>query len=89
MNIKGMSKAKILTELFNGASPIGMGAFHKMVHDMNEGNAEQIIERGQVYFDYLHGRPLKIDLSGDELDTYLYNRDNGEGKAEEIIGKIK
>lgn len=27
-------------------------------------------------FDYLYGRPLKIDLSGDVLDARLYNRDN-------------
>lgn len=38
-----------------------------------------------TYFDYLNGRVLKINLSGDELDTYLYNRDNGPDAAENAL----
>jgi hypothetical protein len=34
-----------------------------------------------LYFDYVDGRCLKIDLRGDALDPRLYDRDNGEGAA--------
>lgn len=30
-----------------------------------------------LYFDYLFGRPLKVDLSGDEMSAWGYDRDNG------------
>jgi hypothetical protein len=35
-----------------------------------------IAGRSRIYFDYLYGRPLKIDLSSDVLDSRLYDRDN-------------
>lgn len=34
-----------------------------------------------TYFDYLYGRVLKVDLSGDKFDERLYERDNGFGSA--------
>ena len=45
-------------------------------------------EEGQK-FDYLNGRVMKIDLSGDELDTRLYNRDNGVDSAENVIRALR
>lgn len=38
-----------------------------------------------TYFDYLNGKVLKVDLSTDELDTFLYNRDNGPDAAEKAL----
>jgi hypothetical protein len=32
---------------------------------------------GRLHFDYLYGRPLKVDLSGDGVDPWGYDRDNG------------
>lgn len=46
--------------------------------------------KGIEYFDYLHGRPLKIDLSKDDLRVDLYDRDNGgPGSAAAIIEKLR
>lgn len=42
-----------------------------------------------LFFDYLKGRVMKIDLSGDEVDTRLYNNDNGQGAAEETVQAIR
>ena len=41
------------------------------------------------YFDYVDGRVMKVDLSGDELHTGLYNRDNGIGAAEAVIDTLR
>lgn len=38
-----------------------------------------------LYFDYLKGRVMKIDIAPDEIDTRLYNRDNGRDAAEDAI----
>jgi len=47
--------------------------------------AQEILASGHMYFDYLRGRVMKIDLSKDYLDTSSYDRDNGQGAAEYAI----
>ena len=43
----------------------------------------------RMYFDYVYGRPLKINLEGDELETSLYNRDWGKNAAEQIVESLR
>jgi hypothetical protein len=85
MDIKGISKAKILAALYNASRPQGMGFLQAKNGDMSESEAQKLLDDGHTYFDYLHGRVMKIDLSGDELRTALYDRDNGQGAAEDAI----
>jgi hypothetical protein len=85
MDIKGISKAKILASLYNASRPQGMGFLQAKNGDMSEAEAQKLLDDGHTYFDYLYGRVMKIDLSGDELRTALYDRDNGHGAAEEAI----
>ena len=32
---------------------------------------------------------MKVNLSGDEFDGWLYDRDNGEGAAQKAIDKLR
>jgi len=95
INIEGMDKAAVLAALYNGSRPIGLGVLHYTKEDMIVDEARSLIAnykvgvRGNLYFDYLRGRVMKIRLSGDDLDTDLYNRDNGDGSAEKIINSLK
>lgn len=103
ISIAGLSKAAILAALYNRARPGGMGFLHYDPTPMTEEQAQEMIGRGddstamfgvrlhgdRIYFDYLKGRVMKVDLSGDELDTRLFNRDNGEGAAEEVIAELR
>ncbi len=89
MDISNLNKAQILAALYNDAKPVGMGFLQYDPAPMTEKEAQEILDLGSTYFDYLKGRVMKIDLCGDELETHLYNRDNGEGGAEEIIEKLK
>jgi hypothetical protein len=43
----------------------------------------------QVYFDYLRGRVMKVDLSKDAFDPWLYDRDNGAGAAERAVSRLR
>jgi hypothetical protein len=46
--------------------------------------------RPSLYFDYLKGRPLKVDLTGDKMRTALYDRDNGHRKtARQIVEELR
>lgn len=91
MNIKRYNKAEIFSELYNGSKPLGLGVIEYNPSPMTKEEAQSILEEcgANLYFDYLKGRVMKVDLSGDELDLFLYDRDNGEGKARSIIEKLK
>ena len=88
ISIKGKNKAKILAALYNNARAQGLGWLHYDPAPMTEAEAKELLDGGQTYFDYLKGRVLKVDLSSDTTETYLYNRDNGKNKAEQIIADI-
>lgn len=91
MNISKFTKAQVLAALHNGSKVQGMGIFQATGRPMTTEEAQKEIDdrEGDLYFDYLHGKVMKIDLSGDELNPRLYDRDNGEGAAEAIISKLQ
>lgn len=87
MDISHLSKAKVLAALYNNARPLGMGFLHYTRDPMTEDEAAELLKEYD-YFDYLKGRVMKVRLRGDNLDTRLYNRDNGDGAAEAVIQKL-
>jgi hypothetical protein len=91
MDISGLDKAEVLAALYNGSRQLGMGFLDKRgASDMTIEQARQILDENESKcFDYLYGRVMKIDLRGDEVLTFLYNRDNGQGAAERIIGSLQ
>jgi hypothetical protein len=84
INIKKLDKAKVLAALYNNARPLGAGIIHYRAEDITVEQARELLKK-HTYFDYIQGRVMKIDLSGDIVDTRLYNRDNGPNAAEKVI----
>jgi len=90
MKIEGLNKAEVLAALYNNAKVQGMGFLQADNKQMTTEEAKTILdESNDKYFDYLKGRVMKIRIAGDEIDTRLYNRDNGDGAAEIVIGKLQ
>jgi len=102
INIAGLDKAELFAALYNHAKPLGMGMLHYNPELLTKEAAAQLMEAGDdssrmfpsmgkkgLRFDYVKGRPLKIDLSGDELDPWGYNRDQGDGAAERIVAELR
>lgn len=87
MNIAGKNKAAILAALYNNSKIQGMGWLQEKPSKMTEQQAASLLKERE-YFDYLHGKVMKVDLSGDELNPHLYDRDNGEGAAERAISHL-
>lgn len=94
INIKGLDKAAVLCALFNEAKQIGAGKiFHpeganQMILDsaraficLGDDNTRHFNTAPTLNFDYLLGRPLKVDLSQDELYVAIYDHYNGHGAA--------
>lgn len=89
MDITGLNKAKVLAALYNASKPQGRGFLQYEETAMTEEQAQQILDNGQLRFDYIRGRVMKIDLAQDEVDTRLYNRDNGPNAAESAVEAIR
>lgn len=91
MKIAHLNKGEVLAALYNGAKSQGMGFPHYDNKKMTATEADELLEvcGDDLYFDYLKGRVMKINLAGDEIDTRLYNRDNGDGAAEKAIAGLK
>ena len=84
INIAGLDKAAVLAALYESARVQGMGVLQKRAGGMSLDEARDLLKQ-DTYFDYVHGRVMKIDLSGDTLRTALYDRDNGHGAAEAAL----
>lgn len=85
MDISGLDKAEVLAALYNGSRQQGLGVLHtRGATGMTVDEAREELKAAD-YFDYLHGRVMKISLHGNDLRTGLYNRDNGQDAAERII----
>ena len=88
VSIKGMDKADVLAALYNNTHPQGMGFLHYKPAPMTRDEADEILKAG-ASFDYLHGRVMKVDLSADEFDPRLYDRDNFPGAAQKAVDSIQ
>lgn len=89
INIKGLDKAEVLKSLYDRSHVQGMGWLHAVPDGVVtvEHCAELLAH--ETYFDYLYGRVLKVDLSGDEFDERLYDRDCGIGAARRAINSLR
>lgn len=85
IDISKMNKAEVLAKLYNASKPLGRGIIHYDPAPMTTEQAQKLLNQ-DTYFDYLQGRVMKIDLSGDMLDPRLYDRDNGQGAASHVLG---
>jgi hypothetical protein len=41
------------------------------------------------YIDYFGGKAIKMDLSGDEVDPRIYDRDAGEGAFARVVATLR
>jgi hypothetical protein len=96
VNITGLDKAEVLQALHHASRAQGMGILHdRGPLDLSECHAEieackeNPYSRGKLYFDYLRGRVMKVDLTGDEFDPRLYDRDVGQGAAERAVSRLR
>jgi hypothetical protein len=86
IDITGLDKAVVLATLFNHSRQQGMGFLDSSgTKNMIVEDARQVYANSKGYFDYLRGRVMKVDISGDSLDPWGYDRDNGQGAARRAL----
>lgn len=99
ISFKGIDPAVLIHALYRGTQPLGMGVIHNqpgLTVDQVRDELKAEIEsaragRELLRFDYFHGRPLKVslDLSLEEFNPRLYDRDAGQGSAQRIIDGLR
>lgn len=89
ISLEGLNKAAVFASLFNRAKAQGLGFLHYNPELMTEDQAQERFGECDGYYDYVDGRVMKVDLSGDELETGPYNRDNGIDAAETVIKELR
>ncbi|MBR5862169.1 MAG: hypothetical protein IKZ08_02455 [Bacteroidales bacterium] len=90
ISIKGLDKAKVLKALYDASHVQGMGWLQAAPDGyVTVEHCRELLNEGQYYFDYLYGKVLKVNLSGDEFDERLYDRDNGSGAARRVIDILR
>lgn len=87
ISLVGIDKAAALAALYNASAPKGLGWFEASNETMTRDVAKELL-KGQTYFDYLQGRVMKVDLSGDSMRVGSYDRDNGQGAAERALAPL-
>lgn len=89
VNIKGLDKARVLKALYDHSHVQGSGFLQAVPDGVVTVEHCEMLLGSQTYFDYLHGRVMKVELSGDEFDERLYDRDCGEGAAQRAVDSIR
>lgn len=91
INIEGLDKARVLHALWHASHAQGL-SFLALPQggDFTLGMAETEVKNNpHLYFDYISGHVIKCDLSGDEFDDWLFDRDCGEGAAARAIQALR
>lgn len=89
VNIEGLDKAEVLLALYNASHVQGLGFLQEVAsYTINDARIDYNASPDK-YFDYLHGRVLKVHLSENEFDSYLFDRDCGEGAAAKAIEALR
>ena len=90
ISIKGLDKAKVLHALWHASHAQGLSFLGLPQGDFTLGMAETEVKNNpHLYFDYVSGHIIKCDLSGDEFDDRLFDRDCGEGAAARAIQALR
>lgn len=101
VEIEGLDLVEVLRALYAGASPQGLGLLHAQPGDLTKEQAAEELERCSYgghsegdrkahVIDYVVGRPCKVTLiEGEAFDSWLYDRDNGHGRAANQIAALR
>ena len=92
----GIDRAELFAGLYNRAKTQGMGILEYDPLPMSKGVAQEVLakmtdvkgDQRTAYFDYYRGRVMKIEVMNDQLDPYLYDRDNGVGACAEVVRSL-
>ena len=95
VQIEGIPKDRVLMALYNGSKHPKQEFFlnQSAKKGMSEAVAQAHIELRRSHgkrldFDYIDGRVIKADITGDHFDSRCYDMENGHGAAQRAVSGI-
>lgn len=87
LSITGVDKVELLRKLWEKKKPAVFFAYHPHVPvpTFDDDLARKAVTG---YIDYFQGRCIKTDLSQDEADPRVYDRDEGEGAFKRVLANL-
>lgn len=93
IDITGLDKVTLLQALYHNGQQVGLGLLSPGMtnEQIAEHCAKMVEDYGEFpYVDYLGGKPLKCNLSGDVWNARLFDRDNGgSGTGRRIVEAMR
>ena len=89
VDIKGLDKARVLKALYDHSHVQGLGRLQSVPAGFVTVEICAKLLETHTSFDYLYGRVIKVELSGDEFDERLYDRDCGDGAAQRAVDSVR
>lgn len=92
INIEGLDKVELLRILWLNMVPASVALYAAI---LNNNTSESVFDKELAkyavlgYIDYFQGRCIKSDLSGNEVDPFLYDRDAGKGVFQRIVTALR
>lgn len=97
VDIRGLDKAEVVLALWNASQMQGMSflgyhgemSLEQIRADIEERKHKDFEGNDSIYFDYLNGKVMKVDVGQDEFDPRLFDCDCGEGTAQRAIDNLR
>jgi hypothetical protein len=89
VNISGIDKYMLAVALRSASNAPFFTGQGLPAPPLNSQKLRENIESGDLQFDYLDGYIMKVDLSGEEVDSRLYDRDNGTGALQKAVDDLR
>lgn len=92
INIEGIDKAELLMALYEhtweATKPeFGFGLYQ--TGTVTPAWFAESIEKGITFFNVVYGRPMYVDVSGNEMDERIYDEKNERGLAAKVVAGLR
>lgn len=88
VDISGLDKLTVLKAMWKNSKPALFFNLTKITPPaLNEEEARRSLKNG--YVDYLCGRVIKTNFTTNRLDTWGYDRDNGDGALQRVVNSLR
>jgi hypothetical protein len=93
IDIHDLNKVEVFSALYSRSKVQRMGhvgfAASGSKNELDFEEAERLYNAHKGRFDYVNGRVMKVDLTRDSFDPFLYDRDNEENAAQGVIDSLR
>lgn len=90
ISLRGFDKAVVFAALYNAATPRGAGFLQYDPAPMTIDRARDMLASNTYgKFDYVAGRPVRVNLTEDDFSAAEYDDSNGAGATQRVMDSLR